>query len=83
MAHPRDRKPDVFLLAAHCLEKSSSEHGRNVRRISTPAIDTLMAYHWPGNVRELANVIERAVVVCDGSAAQLTLMNGFVAREEL
>ncbi len=37
-----------------------------VKRISTPAIDMLMAYHWPGNVRELENAIERAVVVCDG-----------------
>jgi Nif-specific regulatory protein len=64
----RERKTDVLLLADHFLEKFSREHSRNVRRISTPAIDMLMAYHWPGNVRELANVIERAVVVCDGSA---------------
>jgi Nif-specific regulatory protein len=36
-----------------------------VKRISTPAIDMLSSYHWPGNVRELANVIERAVVLCE------------------
>ncbi|MBW2331775.1 MAG: AAA family ATPase, partial [Deltaproteobacteria bacterium] len=35
-----------------------------VRRISTPAIDTLMRYHWPGNVRELENCSERAVLLC-------------------
>jgi Nif-specific regulatory protein len=64
----RERKTDVLLLADHLLEKFSREHSRSVRRISTPAIDMLMAYHWPGNVRELANVIERAVVVCDGNA---------------
>src|SRR5262249_53436845 len=40
------------------------EHDKNIRRISTPAIDMLTAYHWPGNVRELENVIERAVLVC-------------------
>ena len=62
----RERKPDVLLLADHFLEKFSREHGKNVKRISTPAIDMLTSYHWPGNVRELANVIERAVVVCDG-----------------
>jgi Nif-specific regulatory protein len=61
----RERKPDVLLLANHFLEKFSREHGKHVKRISTPAIDMLMAYHWPGNVRELENVIERAVVVCD------------------
>jgi Nif-specific regulatory protein len=63
----RERKTDVLLLADHFLEKFSGEHGKHVKRISTPAIDMLMAYHWPGNVRELANVIERAVVVSDTS----------------
>jgi len=62
----RERKPDVLLLADHFLQKFSSEHGKDIRRISTPAIDMLTAYHWPGNVRELQNVVERAVLVCDG-----------------
>jgi Nif-specific regulatory protein len=61
----RERKPDVLLLADYFLEKFSREHGKQEKRISTPAIDMLSSYHWPGNVRELANVIERAVVVCD------------------
>ena len=43
----------------------ADQHEKSVKRISTPAIDMLMAYHWPGNVRELENAIERAVVVCD------------------
>ncbi len=62
----RERKPDLLLLADHFLEKASLAHGKHIKRISTPAIDLLMAYHWPGNVRELENAIERAVVVCDG-----------------
>jgi Nif-specific regulatory protein len=61
----RDRKPDILLLADHFLEKYSVEHRKNIKRISTPAIDMLMAYHWPGNVRELQNIMERAVLVCD------------------
>jgi Nif-specific regulatory protein len=63
----RERKPDVLLLADHFLEKYALEHGKNIKRISTPAIDMLMSYHWPGNVRELENTIERAVLVCDGN----------------
>ena len=63
----RERKTDVLLLADHFLERYGVEHGKQVRRISTPAIDILMAYHWPGNVRELENAMERAVLVCDGS----------------
>ncbi len=62
----RDRRPDVPLLADHFVEKYASRHRKDVRRISTPAIDMLMSYHWPGNVRELENAIERAVLVCDG-----------------
>ena len=61
----RERKPDILLLAEHFLEKYEREHGKRIRRISTPAIDMMTCYHWPGNVRELENVIERAVLVCD------------------
>jgi Nif-specific regulatory protein len=62
----RDRKADLLLLADHFLEKFSREHGKVIKRISTPAIDMLMSYHWPGNVRELENALERAVLVCEG-----------------
>ncbi len=62
----RDRKSDLLLLADHFLEKFSREHGKSIKRISTPAIDMLTSYHWPGNVRELENALERAVLVCDG-----------------
>ena len=62
----RERKSDVLLLADHFVEKYARLHQRSIRRISTPAIDMLMAYHWPGNVRELENTIGRAVLVADG-----------------
>jgi Nif-specific regulatory protein len=64
----RERKSDLLLLADHFVAKYSREHGKNIKRISTPAIDMLVSYHWPGNVRELENIIERAVLVCDGNA---------------
>lgn len=63
----RERKSDVLLLADHFLEKYAREHGKSIRRISTPAIDMLTSYHWPGNVRELENIMERAVIVCDSN----------------
>ena len=62
----RERKPDIMLLADHFTQKYAKEHGKPIRRMSTPAIDMLTSYHWPGNVRELENTIERAVLVCDG-----------------
>jgi len=61
----RERKTDIMLLADHFVEKYGKAHRRNVRRISTPAIDMLMSYHWPGNVRELENCIERAVLLTE------------------
>jgi Nif-specific regulatory protein len=62
----RERKSDVLLLADHFVEKYARLHSRNIKRISTPAIDMMMTHHWPGNVRELENTIERAVLVADG-----------------
>jgi Nif-specific regulatory protein len=62
----RERKADLLLLVDHFLEKFAREHKRNIKRISTPAIDMLASYHWPGNIRELENTLERAVLTCDG-----------------
>ena len=60
----RERKTDILLLADYFVEKFNQKHKKDVRRISTPAIDMLIQYHWPGNVRELENSIERAVLFC-------------------
>jgi Nif-specific regulatory protein len=61
----RERKTDLLLLADYFLEKYAAENHKNIKRLSTPAIDMLMEYHWPGNVRELENCIERAVLLCE------------------
>ena len=63
----RERKADILLLAEHFLAKYEREHGKEIKRISTPAIDMMTRYHFPGNVRELENVVERAVLVCDSN----------------
>jgi Nif-specific regulatory protein len=59
----RERKSDIILLADYFTEKYARKNGKEIRRISTPAIDLLNAYYWPGNVRELENCIERAVIL--------------------
>ena len=60
------RRCDILLLAEHFIAKYNLRHGKTVKRLSTPAINMLMAYHWPGNVRELENCIERAVLTASG-----------------
>ncbi|MBT3194111.1 MAG: sigma-54-dependent Fis family transcriptional regulator, partial [Verrucomicrobia bacterium] len=58
----RDRRSDIMLLADSFVQKYSEVYNKNIRRISTAAINMMTAYHWPGNVRELENCIERAVL---------------------
>jgi Nif-specific regulatory protein len=59
----RERPTDILLLSDHFVEKYAQAHKKDVRRLSTSAIDALMSYHWPGNVRELENCIERATLL--------------------
>ncbi len=61
----RQRRDDVLLLANHFVEKYGKRMNKTIHRISTPAIDAMVAYHWPGNVRELENCIEHAVLLAD------------------
>jgi len=61
----RERRTDIPLLLDHFIERYGKHATRPIIRVSTPAIDMLMAYHWPGNVRELESCIERAVLLSD------------------
>lgn len=58
----RERRSDIMLLAEHFLQNYSKLYKKNIKRISTPAINMMMEYHWPGNVRELENCVARAVL---------------------
>ncbi|MRR14652.1 sigma-54-dependent Fis family transcriptional regulator, partial [archaeon] len=62
----RERGSDILLLADFFVEKYAKQFKKSIKRISTPAIDSLLAYHWPGNVRELENCLERAVLLANG-----------------
>ncbi|HEU5415046.1 MAG TPA: sigma-54 dependent transcriptional regulator [Candidatus Angelobacter sp.] len=70
----RSRAVDVPLLVNHFLAKFSLENGKPPRQISPEALRPLMDYGWPGNVRELENVIERAVVLSNGSVIGIELL---------
>ncbi|MFI5380663.1 MAG: sigma 54-interacting transcriptional regulator [Tepidisphaerales bacterium] len=61
----RERRDDILLLANHFAAKYGQRLGKNIHRISTPAINAMIAYHWPGNVRELENCIEHAVLLSE------------------
>ncbi len=61
----RERPEDISLLVEHFVRHSPIIPKRNVN-ISKEAMEVLTRYRWPGNVRELENVIERALILCDG-----------------
>jgi DNA-binding NtrC family response regulator len=63
----RERRDDLSKLIQFFLKQYSTKHGRNVERVSASALSILQAYDYPGNVRELANILERAVIVADGT----------------
>src|SRR5690554_5299159 len=63
----RARKDDIPLLSQFFLEKYSAKAGKSFKRLATKAIESLMNYNFPGNIRELENLIERAVIVENGS----------------
>ena len=66
----RERKEDIPLLASYFVRRAAETYKRPVESIHPDAMQILLANQWSGNVREFQNVIERAVVLCNGS--QLT-----------
>jgi DNA-binding NtrC family response regulator len=67
----RQRPSDVPALTMHFLRRYSAENEKSVKAFSDAALAQIANYSWPGNVRELENVIERAVVLCDGEVIDL------------
>ncbi len=62
----RERKEDIPLLAEYFAERAAKDMKVEKPEISDAAMEKLLSYSWPGNVRELKNVIERAVILCEG-----------------
>src|ERR1700682_4715438 len=62
----RERVDDIPLLVEYLVERYAQKAGKRIRSISKKTLDLFQEYEWPGNIRELQNVVERAVVLCDG-----------------
>ena len=66
----RARRDDIPVLVQHFVRQFSERLRRRVEGVEPAALEQLIGYAWPGNVRELANVLERAVILCDGRRLQ-------------
>ena len=67
----RERKDDIPLLVEYLVERYAKRAGKKISHIKKRTLDLFQAYDWPGNIRELQNVIERAVILCDGETFSL------------
>lgn len=66
----RERKGDIPLLADYFVKMHATKNARDPLAISAESMEVLCHYNWRGNVRELENVMERALLLCDGKQIQ-------------
>ena len=62
----RDRVDDIPLLVEYLVDRYAKKAGKRIRSVSKNTLNLFQGYDWPGNIRELQNVVERAVVLCEG-----------------
>ena len=62
----RERADDIPLLVEYLIERYAKKAGKKIGHIEKKTLNLFQAYKWPGNIRELQNVVERAVILCDG-----------------
>ncbi len=67
----RERREDIPLLTRFLLDKFSAKIGKKIEGIDESSLERMMRYRWPGNIRELENVVERAIILTEGSILQI------------
>jgi formate hydrogenlyase transcriptional activator len=63
----RERADDISLLVEYLVGRYAEKAGKRFENITSNTLELLQAYRWPGNIRELQNIIERAVILCEGA----------------
>ncbi len=66
----KERVQDITPLARHFIDMHGKKYKREELNLTPSAIKTLEAYHWPGNVREMSHLMERAVLLAQGSSLE-------------
>jgi transcriptional regulator with PAS, ATPase and Fis domain len=62
----RERLEDLPVLINHILSKHAVAQEKKIKQVGPQVLDHMLAYRWPGNIRELENILERAIVKCQG-----------------
>ncbi len=69
----RERREDIPMLVRYFTQHHAARMQKNIESIPTPTLEALSRYHWPGNIRELENLVERAVILTQGTHLQVPL----------
>ena len=77
----RDRPEDIPLLVWHFVSRKQGRMGKTIKRVPDRLMRALTAYAWPGNVRELENVVERALILSEGTTLAADSVLVSTARE--
>ena len=67
----RYRPGDVILLATYFMKRFAASMGKAIKSIDQPKTVLLRSYDWPGNIRELQNLVQRAVILCEGDTLSI------------
>jgi len=68
----RERREDIPLLTDHFIKSFNAKLKKNIRGLSSEAMEQFMVHRWPGNVRELENVIERSILLAPGDVLEIS-----------
>jgi DNA-binding NtrC family response regulator len=68
----RERCTDIEELCEYFINKLNHKFLKNIEHISAESLSALEDYSWPGNIREMQNVIERAMIECEGDTIELS-----------
>ncbi len=69
----RERREDIPVLVRYFTQHYAARMNKPIESIPSATLDALSGYHWPGNIRELENLVERAVILTQGSHLQVPL----------
>jgi transcriptional regulator with PAS, ATPase and Fis domain len=79
----RERREDIPLIALHYLKKISMANNREIRNISSQAMEILVNFPWPGNVRRLINALEHSTVTCKGDTIDVSDLPDYLVHEKM
>jgi two-component system response regulator HydG len=77
----RERVEDIPIIALHFLKKISRVNKKEIRRVTSQAMEIIENYRWPGNVRQLINALEHSVITCKDDTIEITDLPDYIFRE--